>query len=98
MRLRVKIWTGARPVIYQPAVFLSPHAFQGNQRAFLHSSLPTDNVPVIVPGKCRVQRMSELFAEDWASTLALQPFVLFIFGLIFMSIDKVRLIHPVSMG
>lgn len=79
-----------QPVIYQPTAFLSSCAFKRNQQAFLHSSLPTDNVP-IVQGKCRVQRMSDLFAEQWALTLALQQF--FHLELIFISIDKLTLIH-----
>lgn len=81
-QIRLK-WTkrpsypGIHPVIYQPTAFLSSCAFKRNQQAFLHSSLPTDNVPAIVQGKCRVQRMSDLFAEQWALTLALQQFFSF---------------------
>lgn len=46
--------------------------------------------------------MSELFAGHWALTLALQQFVLFFcffhFGLIFISIDKVKLIYQRPRG
>lgn len=46
--------------------------------------------------------MSELFAEHWALTLALQQFVVFFcffhFGLIFISIDKVKLIYQRPRG
>lgn len=69
-----------------------PFVFQGNRPAFLSSILTPDNIPAIVQGKFRVQRMSKLFAKHWAFTLALQQFV-FHFRLIFISIDKAKLIH-----
>lgn len=59
---------------------------------FLHASLATDKIPAIVQGKCRVQRMSKLFAKHWALTSALQQLI-FSFTLIFISIDKVKLIN-----
>lgn len=76
-----KITHEIQPAVYQPSVFFSSHAFEGNQKAFLCSSLATDKIPAIVQGKCRVQRMSKLFAKHWALTLALQQFVFFILDL-----------------
>lgn len=73
-RLRTKDGEKSRhkiPSAYQPLVFFS--YFRGNQQAFLRSSLATDKIPAIVQGKCRVQRMSKLFAKHWALTYILQP-------------------------
>lgn len=79
-------------IIYQLPVFFSPGAFSAHHPAFLRSSLEADNIPAIVQGKCRVQRMSgKLFAKHWALTLVLQQFVFHL--LIFISIDKVKLIY-----
>lgn len=63
--------------------YLSGHYFllllfvlRGNQQASPHSPLASDNIPAIIQGKCRVQRMErKLFAKHWALTLALQQFV-----------------------
>lgn len=36
--------------------------------SMLFVTLTDDNMPAIIQGKCKVQRMSQLFAKHWALT------------------------------
>lgn len=94
-----KTWDQNLELDTQSTCYLSTGSFLIFQcissRLFFAILLQLIMSPAIVQGKCRVQRMSELFAELWAFTLAPHCFFFcsFHFQLIFISIDKLNLIN-----